>query len=75
MTEYDDTLSHIADLIEDEYRHGYYPYWDLKITDFDPEKLSQITLNHIAWCVKEGYTQGEVVEKGYKSGWWHLILK
>lgn len=38
-------------------------WWHLKIEGFEHDQLSESTLEHIAECIKQGYTQGEVLEE------------
>ncbi len=41
--------------------------WRLRIDGFNFEELSESTLEHIAWCIQEGYTNGQIVENDKKT--------
>ena len=38
-------------------------WWSLTIQDYPNFKPNEADLEHIAKCIKEGYTQGELVQE------------
>ncbi|HIB83122.1 MAG TPA: hypothetical protein EYO59_00565, partial [Chromatiaceae bacterium] len=51
-------LEEVAKLIREGYMSGYYPTWNLKITNIDGD-LDENSEEHIANLVEEGYHSGE----------------
>ncbi len=37
-------------------------WWELNLTNNNPDELSDADLEHIAYCIKKGVTSGEIVE-------------
>ena len=70
-------LEHIAQLIISGVSTGYYPHWNLVVSNITYSSISDITLNHVAKLVLTGFTQGEIIEEseeGNIRGWWRLKI-
>lgn len=71
LTNDEQALEYIGNLITDGFTSGYYPDWKLSLPDIHHDKLSDATLGHISKLVFGGYVEGEVIEK-VDRGWWRL---
>jgi arabinogalactan endo-1,4-beta-galactosidase len=59
-------FQYISELIKQDFTSGYYPFWNLSISD-----LSESSIEHIANCVARGFASGEIVEENDR-GWWEI---
>lgn len=70
-----DSLQYIADLVCKNYTEGYYPHWKIIFTAVAENDITQTDKEHIAWAIKSGYMEGEIVidcNNPDRNGWWKI---